>query len=212
MNPYFSGIELDVRLTKDKQVVVIHDALINRTSNKSGFVKDYTVKELKKMDFGSWFGKQFKKVRIPTLEETLRLVRKKKTLYVELKDTNMEEEVYQVLKKKNYFEKIYLQSFKKDVMKKLHHIDPNLKLGLLDFRLNRNEKTYQELPIDYVGLNYQLNFKDELIKYARNHKLLVWTVNKEEDKQYIQTHFGDTDVVTNTMPEKRRKLWKKKKS
>ncbi len=50
-----AGIELDVHLTADKEVVVIHDETINRTSNGSGYVKDFTLQQLRTFDFGSWY-------------------------------------------------------------------------------------------------------------------------------------------------------------
>ncbi|MBD5071934.1 glycerophosphodiester phosphodiesterase, partial [Xanthomonas citri pv. citri] len=49
-------IELDVQLTKDRQIVVIHDDRVDRTTNGSGFVKDFTLEELQKLDAGSWYG------------------------------------------------------------------------------------------------------------------------------------------------------------
>ena len=62
------GIELDVQLSKDGELVVIHDEEIDRTSNGKGFVKDYTLKELKKFNFNHSNSK-YHKVNIPTLKE-----------------------------------------------------------------------------------------------------------------------------------------------
>lgn len=50
---YINGVEFDVRLTKDKKIVVIHDFTINRTSNGHGIVKNMTLKELRKYEFGN---------------------------------------------------------------------------------------------------------------------------------------------------------------
>lgn len=49
------GVEFDVHMTKDHELVVIHDETINRTSNGVGFIKDLTLAELKEFDFGSWY-------------------------------------------------------------------------------------------------------------------------------------------------------------
>ncbi|MCJ1908092.1 glycerophosphodiester phosphodiesterase [Planococcus ruber] len=65
------GVELDVHLTKDGEVVVIHDEKINRTTNGKGYVKDMTLSELKKYDCGSWFSEKWEGERIPTLDEAL---------------------------------------------------------------------------------------------------------------------------------------------
>lgn len=67
------GIELDVHLTKDGEVVVIHDETLNRTSNGQGKVRDYTLEELKKFSFHNHMEK-YKGVQIPTLKEVLDLV------------------------------------------------------------------------------------------------------------------------------------------
>ena len=68
------GIELDVQLTKDGEVVVIHDETINRTSTGKGYVRDYTLAELKKFSFHNHMEK-YKGVKIPTLQEVLELVK-----------------------------------------------------------------------------------------------------------------------------------------
>ena len=69
------GIELDVHFTSDGEVVICHDEKINRTSNGQGLVTDYTLAELKAMDFGyHFYGEQRKGVKIPTLDEVYELV------------------------------------------------------------------------------------------------------------------------------------------
>lgn len=62
-----AGIGLDVHLTADREVVVIHDETIDRTSNGSGYVKDLTLQQLRIFDFGSWFSPQYEDESIPTL-------------------------------------------------------------------------------------------------------------------------------------------------
>ncbi|MGE7948824.1 glycerophosphodiester phosphodiesterase [Lysinibacillus sp. NPDC093688] len=68
-----TGIELDVHLTADRELVVIHDETIDRTSNGSGNVKDYTLQELRAFDYGSWFSSKFEEESIPTLGDVLDL-------------------------------------------------------------------------------------------------------------------------------------------
>lgn len=78
-------IEIDVHMTKDGEVVALHDKTIDRTSNSRGHIQDYTLAELKEMDFGSWFGDKFKNERIPTLEEVLLKTGTNSMLIIELK-------------------------------------------------------------------------------------------------------------------------------
>jgi glycerophosphoryl diester phosphodiesterase len=68
-------VEIDVRFTSDGVPVVIHDITVNRTTNGEGKVSDFTLNELKKLDAGSWFADEFVGTRVPTLEETLELLR-----------------------------------------------------------------------------------------------------------------------------------------
>ena len=63
------GVELDVQLTKDGELVVIHDETVDRVSGEKGFVKDYTLKELKRLNVSKHMPSYDKKTRIPTLDE-----------------------------------------------------------------------------------------------------------------------------------------------
>jgi glycerophosphoryl diester phosphodiesterase len=67
-------IEFDVRVTKDEQLVVLHDETVNRTSNGSGKTTDLMFAEIRALDFGSWMDARFAGTRIPTLSEVLSLV------------------------------------------------------------------------------------------------------------------------------------------
>ena len=68
-----AGIELDVHVTADGELVVIHDETIDRTSNGTGYVKNYTLQQLRAYDYGSWFSEEFAGGNIPTLGEVLEL-------------------------------------------------------------------------------------------------------------------------------------------
>jgi len=67
-------IEFDLRLTKDGEVVVIHDETVDRTTNGSGAVNEYDLERLKALDAGGWFGPEFEGLKIPTLKELCELL------------------------------------------------------------------------------------------------------------------------------------------
>lgn len=67
-------IEFDVRLTKDKELVVMHDKTVDRTTNGTGEVSELTLKQIKQLDAGSWKGPEFKGQRVPTLKEALAIM------------------------------------------------------------------------------------------------------------------------------------------
>ena len=73
-------IELDLRMTKDGEIVVIHDAAVDRTSDGHGLVSDMTLEELKKLDFGIKTDPKFKGTRIPTFREFLELTKRDKKM------------------------------------------------------------------------------------------------------------------------------------
>ena len=79
------AIELDVRLTRDGRVMVIHDRRVDRTTTGMGPVGTYTLGELKSLDAGSWYGSQFEGERLPTLEEVFEVLPDEFPIYVELK-------------------------------------------------------------------------------------------------------------------------------
>src|SRR5664279_5072772 len=72
------GIELDVRLTRDSEMIIMHDADIDSTTDRHGAVRDFTLAELQALDAGAWFNESFKGTRIPTLDQVFEAFGKKK--------------------------------------------------------------------------------------------------------------------------------------
>jgi len=67
-------LEFDLHFSRDKEVVVIHDAMPDQTTNGTGKVREYTLEELKRLDAGGWLNKAYEGVKIPTLAELCELV------------------------------------------------------------------------------------------------------------------------------------------
>ncbi|WP_158285083.1 glycerophosphodiester phosphodiesterase [Arenibacter aquaticus] len=67
-------IELDVQMTKDNELVIMHDATVNRTTNGKGRVSDLTLAQIKELDAGKWKSKKFKGEKVPTLKEALKIM------------------------------------------------------------------------------------------------------------------------------------------
>src|SRR5215471_13671861 len=63
--------EIDVRLTRDDKLVLMHDTTVDRTTDGSGPVREMTLAEVKRLDAGSWFVRKFAGTRVPTLDEVL---------------------------------------------------------------------------------------------------------------------------------------------
>ena len=121
-------IELDVLLTKDRKMVVIHDESLDRTTNGQGMVRDYTLSELKTFDAGSRLDARFKGERLPTLQEVLDLVNKQVLINIEIKRSAyephhppdaIENQVIELVARKNAVENVLISSFEWRVLENL---------------------------------------------------------------------------------------------
>ena len=79
------GVELDVRLSRDKEAVVIHDRRLERTTDGSGFVGAHTMDQLGELDAGAWFGPEYAGERPPSLDDVFRELPDDFLIYVEIK-------------------------------------------------------------------------------------------------------------------------------
>ncbi len=118
------AVEIDVRLSKDKQIVVIHDSTVDRTTNGTGPVNTYALNEIKRLDAG-------KGETIPTLDEAIDLIRKKVRLVIELKEEGTERKVVELIKRNNLDDNVYLISFWHRLVKKVKEMDSRIKTGVL---------------------------------------------------------------------------------
>ncbi len=71
-------IEIDIHQTLDSQLVLMHDATLDRTTNGEGPISAMSLAQIKQLDAGSWFKPEFKNEKVPTLEEVLKLVKGRK--------------------------------------------------------------------------------------------------------------------------------------
>ena len=188
---YVKGIEVDVRLTKDKKLVVIHDMTINRTSNGIGIVENMTLKELQKYNFGS---KNFYQT-IPTLEKILE-INTNKLFLIEIKVSNNVKVFSEILLDtlSKYKDKhIYLMSFNKDMLKVIRENNKNYNIGLI--YLTNNIKSYK---YNFYVL-YDNFINNDIINnlFKRNKEVFVWTINnynefnniKKKIKNYNKLYF-----------------------
>lgn len=131
------GFELDVHLTKEGELVVCHDELLDRTTNGTGLIMDKTLAELKQLDAGGWYGEAYRNQSIPTLREALQLVVGKKSLVnIELKNSliwyeGIEEKVIQMIHEMNVQDQIILSSFNHNSILRVKQLDNTLQTGVL---------------------------------------------------------------------------------
>ncbi|MFD2519837.1 glycerophosphodiester phosphodiesterase [Emticicia soli] len=126
-------IEIDVRTTKDGQLVILHDGTLNRTTNGQGPMKNFTLAELKQLSAGKGYNERFKEERIPTLQETTQLLanwnkthKHKTNLYVDCKDVAPEPLVEQLKASKLLKDAVFYGS--DDFLMALKKVYPKAKL------------------------------------------------------------------------------------
>ena len=198
------GIELDVQMTKDGQLVIIHDETVDRVSDGSGWVKDFTYDEIKKLNVNKTFP-QYGRVQIPTLEEVYQIVKDTNLqINVELKNgivfyDKLEERVLELTKKMGLQERVIYSSFNHYSVMKLKKLNPSVQAGFL------YEDGYLDMP-EYASRHgvealhpalYNLQYPNFIQDCKRRGiKVRVWTVNEREDMKMICDH-GLNAMITN---------------
>lgn len=132
-----AGIELDVQLTKDGEVIIMHDESIDRTTNGHGLVRDYTLAELKKFTANYTYGDSCPPQTIPTLREYFEFIRTTNLITnIELKTgvfeyEGIEEKVTALVAEYGLKDKIYYSSFNHYSIQRIQKLDPDAFCGLL---------------------------------------------------------------------------------
>jgi glycerophosphoryl diester phosphodiesterase len=181
-------LELDVHVSKDGELVVIHDPTVDRTTNGTGYVKDLTLEELKNLDAGSSFAPEFAGEKIPTLSEVLDEFRGKIGILIEIKAPllypDIEEKIADELIKRNMHkpknEKIIVQGFYHPSVKEFHELLPEVPVGVLT---QSNDELTDEALEDYRTYADYVNpvlgtVTPELIEriHGVGMKTMAWTV------------------------------------
>jgi glycerophosphoryl diester phosphodiesterase len=175
------AVELDVRKTKDGQLVVMHDADVKRTTDGEGLVSELTLKEIK--GFSAEKGE-----KIPTLKEALDFLDKKVKVIIELKEAGVEDEVLALVKANRLEKNVIVTSFLEDALQKVRELDKDIATGLIYAKHKNPLKTALELKAQYLVALYRFTHTANVQKAHENGlKVIVWTINTpEEVAAYIQ--------------------------
>jgi glycerophosphoryl diester phosphodiesterase len=130
------GVELDVHLSRDGHLVVIHDFSLDGTTDGHGLVRDRTLAELKQLDAGSWFDPCFAGERIPTLQEVVDAVGRRLLLNIELKsrggeETDLVAAVLDLIERNHLLGRVVISSFNRRAVQQVREVDPRIPVGLL---------------------------------------------------------------------------------
>jgi glycerophosphoryl diester phosphodiesterase len=195
-------IEIDIQMTKDGELVVIHDPTVNRTTNGKGRVKDLTLREIQNLDAGGWFHTKFSGEKVPSFSDFLDKYAGKTGLLIEIKKPSLypgiEEKLASELIKRGLTsdenKSIIVQSFDQNSLIHFHQLLPSIPIGILVKRAAINGLSYKEL-LSYSSYASYVNPKltlvtKKLIQQIQRHgfKTMIWTANTKKDihllKQY----------------------------
>jgi glycerophosphoryl diester phosphodiesterase len=184
------AVEFDVKLTSDRQVIVLHDQKVDRTTNGSGDVGRMRLAALQELDAGSAFSGQFRGERVPTLGEVFEAVGKHLHMNIELTNYATPFDalvplVVDLVKKYGMTDRVIFSSFFAKNLKKAGELLPEVPRGLLAFPGWQGAwARTRGLRGDYAALHPNLKDVDARLVdrcHALGKRLNVWTVNAEAD-------------------------------
>jgi glycerophosphoryl diester phosphodiesterase len=189
------GVELDAKLSADGQVMVIHDATVDRTTNGHGRVKDLSLADLRSLDAGGFFAEKYRGEKVPTLEEVFEALGKRMFINVELTNYNtpadhLVESVCMLVKKFGLQKQVLFSSFLASNLSKARGLLPEVPRGLLALNglFGAWARSFGFAFGRYQALHPYL--KDVTPQQVqRVHRLKrrvhVWTVNAAEDMRRL---------------------------
>lgn len=184
-------IELDVRLSRDGHVVVIHDERVDRTTNGKGYVKDMTLDDLKGLDAG--LGE-----KIPTLGKVLDLVKGRAGLIVEIKAPEAVEKVVQTIEEKRMVREAIVSSFDPHAVKRVKELNSDIKTCVLcSFHPLEAIRLTLKARAEILYLDHRYIDTDAVVE-AHKHGLTIYswaTDDPNEAKRLIK--IGVDGITTN---------------
>lgn len=192
------GIETDVQFSSDRQLVIMHDEKVDRTTNGTGYVKDHSLAELKQLDAGSKFSHEFAGTKVPTLDEVIQLLRRDHftgVFNLELKTNKIHYEgIEQALA--DYFSqqdlpfRLVFSSFRAQSILTLRALYPQAEYAKLFKTAGRQARRMQREHL-VGGLHPDIRWVKAHRFFLPHVQLRPWTVNSPADMAYcLRRHFA----------------------
>ena len=197
------GFELDVHLSKDGELVVIHDESVDRTTDGTGLVRELTLEQLKKLDASNSMA-GYKDCRIPTLKEVYTLIQDTRHIVnVEIKTDEcdypqIEEKCLALAKEMGVEDRVIYSSFNHYTLLKMRQLKPDVKLGMLFGDIMVNPWEYaKQLHVDYLHPMKLNIYTPDFAKDATEagYGVNMWTINDKETIAYCLKQ--DVGIITN---------------
>jgi glycerophosphoryl diester phosphodiesterase len=164
-----NAIELDVRISGDAKLIVIHDDNLKKVFGKDVQIKESTLEELKQLTDN----------RILTFDEALRFIdRKVEKILVELKETGYERDVLDIIRKERLEDRVIVVSFHEEALAHVRELDKKIETGLIYTKFKKPIDAALKLNAQYLVPLYRFVHRRDIAKaHKSNLKVIVWTVN-----------------------------------
>lgn len=200
-------VECDVTLSKDGELIIIHDETLDRTTDGKGRVRAFDTAYLKTLDAGSWFSREYAGEKIPTLLELLDLARGTCKLNIEIKSEavlkktssdGIEAKVAALVKKYHMEQDVIVSSFHPTAIQRVKNESPKIKTALLLWRpMYRAPRYYQgKYACDAIHMNVKRTKKIHIqLCLEANIEVRVYTVNDVAKAKALKL-WGATGIFT----------------
>ena len=190
-------IELDVTLTKDRKVVVIHDDTLDRTTTGKGPVRGHTLEAIKALDAGSWFDARFAAERVPELSEVMKLTAGRCMLNIEIKESAfeadypvdaIEHQVVKLVKTSGGIDRVIISSFDKRILERIAAMDAPPAVAYISDQ--GADKGLVEMLLAIKAFSWHPRFtvltRDQVnMLHAAGLKIFPWTINTRAEAEKV---------------------------
>ena len=199
-------LEFDLNLTKDRQVVVIHDNTLERTTNGTGFVHDFTLREIKQLDAGKWFAAEFAGLKIPTLQEFCEFIAPygELLLNVEIKEKTHEtvDLAMQLLQEHSLLERSVFTCFDAEIISYMYSKYGVKTQGFPGFMMQNfvegENGTYSQMYAVGIAMKY---LTKNIVQEFEERGILPWAYCPDADEQVHQAIECGARLFTVNNPE-----------
>ena len=190
-------IELDVTLSRDRKVVVIHDDTLDRTTNGKGPVLERTLEEIKRLDAGSWFAPRFSAERIPELSEVMELTAGRCMLNIEIKQSAfeagypidaIEHQVVILVRAGGAMDRVIISSFDKRILERIAAMDAPPAIAYISD--HGVDKRALDMLLAMKAFSWHPSFKvltrDQVdMLHTAGLKVFPWTINTRAEAEKV---------------------------
>lgn len=202
------GVEFDVHMTADGELVVIHDETIDRTSDGTGYVKDMSLADLREYDYGSWFSSEFKGETIPTLTEVLDVFDSTDhKLNIELKSDifpyeGMVRKVLDLIAQRQMESRVIISSFDHATIQSVKQLNPHIETAALFMEVLVHPLDYlRKIPADALHILFPAAIRPSMAEVINSGMpVRTFTVNEESYAKLLKQ--AGVQAIFTDYPEK----------